>query len=427
MRFVIENARLWTNGDVKELQPASCIHIQDGIITYAGPQRQPDWQPDRIIDARDNLVLPSFFDAHSHVAMNILRGYADGLPLKEWLFDKIFPAEAQFTDEMVYWASLAAMCELVRGGTTGFNDMYDHCSATCRAAEKSGMRACISRGITARGSGEEQLRDKLREAEDLYLEWNGRGRIQILFAPHAQYTNTDASVRAVTELAQKYKTGIHTHLSETWDEHQQCLKETGMTPAAYLASLGVLDVPCIAAHGVYMDENDMEIFRQHGACVAACVRSNLKLGSGIPPLQKMRRAGVRVALGTDGAASNNRLSMFSEMDVASLTQKGMERDSAVFHPEEMITMAAAVCCEELGIRSGRLEAGWNADIIIVDRNSVRWNPHWDDLSSLVYSAMDTCVLTTVCGGDILFENGEIMFCDENEVLEHVELLREQIS
>lgn len=426
MRLVIENAQLWTNGAEKVLQPACCIHIEDGIITYAGPQRAPEKTPDRIIDAQDNLIMPGCFDAHSHVAMNLLRGYADGLPLQEWLFDRILPAEEQFTDEMVYWASLAAMCELVRGGTTGFNDMYDHHGAIARAAEKSGMRAVLARGISTIGATEAQVAGKLREAEELYLEWNGKGRIRVLFSPHAQYTNTSGSIRAAVDLAQKYHTGIHTHLSETWAEHEQCIRETGKTPAAYFASLGAMDVPFIAAHCVYMTDDDMDIFREHGACVAACVRSNLKLGSGIAPLHKMRSRSVKVALGTDGAASNDRLSMFSEMDTASLLQKGTEKDSSVFPPSEMLEFACTVCCGELDIRSGRLEAGWNADLIIVDRHTIRWNPHWNDLSSLLYSAMDTCVLTTICGGDILYENGAVTFCDEEEVMERLELLRDQI-
>ncbi|MBD5560500.1 MAG: amidohydrolase [Clostridia bacterium] len=426
MNLAIENARLWTNGDKREIQPNASIHVEDGIITYAGPRKEPEWVPDRTIDAQNNLVLPSFFNSHSHVAMNILRGYAEGLPLQEWLHEKIFPAEAKLTDEMAYWSSLAAMCEQVRAGITGFNDMYDHVDAIARAAQQSGMRAVLARGIVSRFGSPEETEAKVREAEEAFQKWNGQGRILVFFSPHAQYTTDDEVVARIGELARHYQTGIHTHLSETREEHEQCLRETGMTPTAYFASMGLMDGPFIAAHGVHMTDDDMRVFASKGACLAACVRSNLKLGSGLPRLTEMRRQGMVVALGTDGASSNNRLSVASEMDVASLLQKGMTGDSAVFGPEEMLDMVSAAACSEIGIRSGRLESGWNADMIIVDTGTIRFSPHWDDLSSLVYSAMDTSITTTICGGDVLYEDGRVNFCDEEEVMRRLQESKRQL-
>lgn len=427
MKLAIENATLWTNGDVREIQPNASVHARDGVITYAGPARDPEWKPDRTIDAHGNLVLPSFFNGHSHVAMNALRSYAEGLPLNEWLHEKIFPAEARLTDEIVYWASLAAMCEMVRGGTTGFNDMYDHMNAVARAAEQSGMRAVLARGVVSRFGTEAETEAKLAEAEELYENWNGKGRIRVCFSVHGQYTVDDATVERVRELAVHHKTGIHTHLSETRAEHEQCLRETGMTPAAYFASMGLMELPFIAAHGVHMTDDDMRLFAANGACLVSCVRSNLKLGSGLPRLAEMRRLGMAVALGTDGAASNNRLSMASEMDVASLLQKGMTGDSAAFGPEEMLDMASSAPSLALGIRSGRLEPGWNADMIVVNNKTLRFNPHWDDLSSLVYSALDSDVETTICGGDVLYEDGKVTFCDEEEVMRRLVGYKEQLA
>lgn len=427
MNLAIENATLWTNGDVRDIQPNASVHIQDGLITYAGPARDPEWQPDRTIDAAGGLVMPSFFNGHSHVAMNVLRGYADGLPLNTWLNDKIFPAEAKLTDEIVYWSSLAAMCELVRGGTTGFNDMYDHVDAIARATQQSGMRGVLARGIVSRFVSLPEAMDKVKEAEDVYLQWNGQGRIQVFFAPHAQYTSQDAIVHRLGDLAHHYETGIHTHLSETREEHEQCIQETGMTPAAYFASTGLLDGPFVAAHGVHMTDDDCRIFASAGACVASCARSNLKLASGIPPLGRMQRLGVKVGLGTDGAASNNRLSLMSEMDVSSLLQRNETGDSEAFGPQEMLNMASAVLPQAIGIHSGRLEPGWNADMIIVDTSGGRYSPHWNDLSSFVYSADDRSVKTTICGGDVLYENGEVTFCDEAEVLGRLESLKGQLS
>lgn len=426
MNYVITNANLWTNAPEAELMPGE-VHIEDGLITYIGPGRQPDFVPDRVIDADGNLVMPSFFNGHTHLGHTILRGYAEDLDMDQWL-EKIQGAEEQITDEMSYWSALLAMCEMVRSGTTAFNEMNPRIRPIARAAEQSGMRCLLARSVTSRDGIAAGAERRLREAEDVFLEWNGRadGRIRIFFGPHSYYTNMDPVIRRLGELAKKYNTGIHTHLSETFDGHRQCIRETGMTPAAYFSSMGLMDVPFVAAHGVYMTEHDALIFAAQGACLVVCARSSLKLRTGLPPLGRFRRHNVPVALGTDSAAANNRLSILSEMDTVSLIQNADLGDRADYRPKVLLHMACVAGRSTAGVRSGILREGWNADLILVDTKGVRWRPNWDNLTTLVASAQDMCVRLTMCAGRILFENDTIQFCDEQEVLAKASEFRKRI-
>lgn len=427
MNCVIKNATVWTNAPEAELQPRSSVHIKGNIIDYIGPEKEPDFEVERIIDAEENLVMPSFFNGHTHLAQTILRGYAENVNMEEWL-DKMEPAEAQLTDDMVYWSSLLGMCEMIRSGTTAFNEMYARAVPIAKAVEQSGMRALLSRSIRSRDCTQEETYRRLHEAEDLFLEWHGKGdgRIRILFGPYSYGSNMDFIIYEIAKLAQKYETGIHTHLSETFDGHSQCIRETGMTPSAYYSSMGLMDVPFVAAHGMYMTENDARIFAAQGACLVVCARNNLKLRSGAPPLGRFQRHNVPIALGTDSAAANNRLSILSEMDTVSLIQNADPGDRASFTPKDLLRMACITGRATIGVKSGVLKEGWNADLILVDTKGVRWRPNWDDLTTLVASAQDMCVHMTMCNGKILFENDEILFCDENEVMAKAMAYREQL-
>lgn len=399
------------------------VHVRDGRITYAGPHKAPTFTPERVIDASDTVVMPGLYNLHTHAAMNILRGFSDDCPLQEWLFDHIFPAEEKLTPEMVYWSTMGALCEMARAGIVCFNDMYDFCDSIARATEKSGMRAVLSRGVTSRFGPWD---DKVREAEEFFDKWNGQGRIHVWFAPHAQYTNVDDAVRHLGELAKNHGTGIHAHVSETKKEHEDCIRETGMTPIAYFDSLGLLDVPFIGAHCVWVTDEDIQLMAGKGAVVASCPRSNMKLASGFAPLEKMRKGGVRISLGTDSAASNNRLSIMSEMEAAAYTQKALLGDPAAFTASQMLDIACTQGALALGQNGGTLEAGKNADLILVSRKGMRWLPDYSIPSSLVYAAQDCSVALTMVGGDILFENGQVTFADEEEVAERIALYSQDL-
>ncbi|MBD5559887.1 MAG: amidohydrolase [Clostridia bacterium] len=416
MNYIITNASIWSNALDAEVEPGE-VHVKDGIISYVGPEKEPDFVPDRTIDADGDLVMPSFFNGHTHLGQTILRGYAEDVDMEGWL-EKIRPAETKFTDEMYYWSTLLGMCEMVRSGTTAFNEMHPRVRPIARAAQQSGMRCLLARSITSRMGAAGEAERKVREAEDFFLEWNdgADGRVKVFFGPHSYYNNMEPVIQQLGELAKKYNTGIHTHLSETFEGHRQCIRETGMTPSAFYSSMGLMDVPFVAAHGVYMTEHDALIFAAQGACLAVCARSNLKLRTGIPPLGRFQRHKVPVALGTDSAAANNRLSILSEMDTVSLVQHADLGDQADYSPKDLLRMACITGRATAGVRSGQLMEGWNADLIIVDTKGVRWRPNWDNLTTLIASAQDRSVRLTMCAGKILYEDDVIQFCDEEEVL-----------
>ncbi len=414
MKLKINNATVITNREGNNVLRQAVIQIEGGKIVYAGAEKQaPAFVPERVIDASEKIVMPGFFNLHTHIPMTLFRCYADDMALQEWLFDRIFPAEEQLTDEMAYWASLGALCEFAAAGVVGFNEMYDHCDAIARAVKQSGHRAVIARGIVA--FTPQMAEEKLKEALDCYEQYQGDGRLKVFLSPHAQYTNENATLALIAEHAARLKTGIHTHVSETKKEHEECVAHTGHTPVELFSELGLMDVPFIGAHCVWVSDRDIEIMARHKATVASCPRSNLKLASGVAPLQKMIDAGVNVGIGTDSAASNNRLSMMSEMTYASLLQKGTMLDPLALPAAEVIRLATVNGARALDFDSGVIEAGKNADLIMIDTAGIRFSPDYDPVASVVYAAESGDVSLTMVGGDILYEGGQCTFADVDEV------------
>ena len=312
MRQKIVDATVITNNDSADVLKNAQIQIEDGLIKYVGStEHAPDFAAEKVIDAAGDIVMPGFFNTHTHTPMTILRCYADDMALQDWLEKKIFPAEEKLTDEIVYWATLAALCEFAAAGIVGFNEMYSNYDAIMRAVKQSGHRAVLARGIVSFSRA--MADEKIAEAVDCYEKYQDSDRINVFFSPHAQYTVDNDTLKRIADLALKYNTGIHSHISETKKEHEECVQTTGKTPLEVYESLGLLDVPFIGAHCVWISDHDMEILKKHNATVASCPRSNLKLASGIAPLDKLLKTSVNVALGTDGASSNNKLSMMSEM------------------------------------------------------------------------------------------------------------------
>ncbi|MGI6152793.1 MAG: amidohydrolase family protein [Christensenellaceae bacterium] len=427
MNIKIKNATLVTNNDKNDVIRNGELHISEGLISYAGSASgAPEFAPEKVVDAKGNAVMPGFFNMHTHIPMNMFRSYADDLTLMDWLNTRIFPAEDKLTAEMTYWASMAALIEMAKAGIAGFNEMYFHVDAICRAALQSGLRAIVTRAVVtpAEGVGERML----GESVELFEKYNGQGRIKIYFAPHAQYTVNNAMLEKIAETAKSYKTGVHMHISETQGEHEACIEEHGKTPIGLSADMGLLDVPFLAAHCVWVSDEDMDIMAQKGASVLSCPRSNLKLGSGVARLADMLDRDVHVTFGTDGAASNNKLSVMDEMTYGCLLQKGMTHDASVLPAPRALKMATLNGAQAMGVNSGVLEKGRNADIIILDISGMRYVPDYDVLSNIVYAGSDADVTMNIVGGDILFENGGVTFADEEEVkarlLEYAGMYRE---
>ncbi len=399
------------------------IAIEDGVISKLmdDPPSLCEKDFDRVISGKDQLVIPGFINAHTHLAMVLMRGYADDLPLRRWLAEEIWPLEAQLTDEDVYWASLLGIAEMIRSGTTCFADMYFHMDVVAQAVKESGIRALLAYGIIAPELGD-KLAQELRVTEEFVERHHGtaEGRIRTAVAPHAPYTCHPAVWQRAIELAQQHQLIIHTHLSETRGEVQEALQRWGKTPVAYLESLGVFEAPVLAAHCVHLADGDIRLLAEHDVNVVHNPTSNLKLASGVAPVKRLLDSGVNVALGTDGASSNNNLDLLEEIRLAALLQKGILEEASALAAPEALKLGTERGAWALGWNEiGRIEVGKRADLAILDMGRPHWVPQYEVISNLVYSAQAADVRTVIIDGRIVMEDHEIQTFDEEAAKAHV--------
>jgi 5-methylthioadenosine/S-adenosylhomocysteine deaminase len=393
------------------------IGIKGQTISFVG--KDNTFTPDRIIDAKGNIVMPGLVNAHTHTPMSLLRSYADDLNLQQWLFDKIFPIEDTFTEDDIYWASMLSCVEMIQSGTIAFADMYFLNKGTAKAAIQSGMRANICRGLQCfedKPSFEDD--ERMCEALELYREFDGSGdgRVKIDLSPHAVYTNTPKYLEYIANMAGKLGAGVHTHISETFVENEECIKKHGMTPTALLDSAGFFKTRTIAAHCVYLTDEDVNIFREKDINIVHNPTSNLKLASGIAPVGKYMQAGINVALGTDGAASNNNLNMFEEIHLAALLQKGVNKNPTDISAEDALKMATINGAKALGLKNtGVLKAGNNADLIIINIDKPHLTPYYNAHALVAYSVQASDVESVMVGGKFLMEKGQIKTLDVEQI------------
>lgn len=409
MKILFKNVRT-IDGGVN----GSINMLTDGkFISYIGKDTPC---ADKVIEGNGNLLMPAFYNAHCHSAMTLFRGYGDDLPLREWLNEKIFPAEDRLNEERVYTGSLLAIAEMIKNGVVSFSDMYFFLDETARAVEESGIKANLSRSVVSFDKDEDFSKNtRIQESLDVFSRWNGRadGRIKIDMSLHAEYTNVEPCFRYVADLTKELKTGFQIHVSETKSEHEECIQRHGMTPMRFLESCGVLELPVTAAHCVYVTDDDIGLMAERGVTAAHNPVSNLKLGSGIMPYAKMKAAGVNVALGTDGVASNNRLSVLRELQYAALIHKGAECDPAVTSAHEMIKCATRNGAIAQGrVDCGEIKEGMRADLILIDMDAVNNIPSYDLESTVAYSATESNVLMTLADGNILYDRGTYTTIDE---------------
>lgn len=393
--------------------------VVDGThFSYVGAEC-PAGEWDEVCDCGGGLLIPAFYNTHCHAAMTLLRGYGDELPLDRWLNERIFPAEDKLTADATYWASLLACAEMMRGGTVSFSDMYMFEEETARAVAECGMKANLSRGIVSFDDAADFSADsRIREAMELYRGYNGSadGRVKIELSIHAEYTNVPRGARYVSELCRDEGIALQIHLSETRGEHERCVEKYGFTPTEFFLRAGAFDTRVTAAHCVWVDDRDIEILAERGVFVSHNPASNLKLGSGIMPYARMKRAGVRMALGTDGAASNNALSILREMQLAALIHKGNCCDPELACADELFFMATRGGALAQGRDDcGRLEVGARADAVLFNADAVNMQPSRDLLSGLVYNADVSNVKLTMCDGRIIYRDGEYKSIDIERV------------
>ena len=361
---------------------------------------------DRTIDARGRILVPPFYNGHTHAAMNLLRGYADDLQLMDWLQNHIWPAEAHLDDSIVYAGTRLSILEMIRTGTVFFNDMYWYAPAVLRAAEDMKIRAAIARQAIETSPGVNNPTNVESNAELESMIGSCSSRVFLTYAPHAIYTVCGDSLREMHDKAAAEKSYYHIHVAETRTEIETCAKlHCGMTPVAYLDSLGVLDERTIMAHCVHLSDGDIRTIRERGAVIVHNAQSNLKLDSGFFPFKRaVLDGGCRTILGTDGCCSNNSMSMFSEMKTAALMAKAVADDPTVAPAAQMLKMATADGAAAFGIDAGVIEEGRLADALLLDSSNSMLVPGFNLASDLVYAADSSCVDTVICDGNVLMED-----------------------
>lgn len=376
-----------------------------------------DAHADLIIDGTGKAILPSLHNTHTHASMTLLRGYADDMELHTWLSNYIWPFEAKLTEEDVYWGAKLACLEMIKSGTTFFADMYWHWQGTARAVEEMGIRAALSAAFfdfedPVRAKAMKQQVMDLHEQSSSYSE-----RIQFILGPHAIYTVSSDSLSWLGEYAAKHDLIIHTHISETRKEVDDCLAAHGKRPVHYLHDLGLLSPNLILAHAIWLEDQEMELLAQNNVQIAHCPVSNMKLCSGQFQYAAMRRHGLKVGLGTDGCSSNNSLDLFGEMKTASLLAKVTAMDPTILPAQEVFDAATIVGAHMYNLESGCIVTGQWADCILVDLDQASMVPHHNLISNLVYSAGARAVDTTICNGQVLMQNGKVP--EEEEILDRV--------
>lgn len=392
------------------------VWTDGGRIAYAGAPRAgelPEFE--REIDLNGDLVLPGFKNAHAHSAMTFLRSYADDLPLQSWLFDKVFPLEARLTPEAVYAFTRLAVLEYLSGGITASFDMYFHRDAYARANIDCGFRTVICGALSAG--------DKISVAADDYAKFNALDPlISYLPGVHAEYTADEKLLRGMSELVHELKSPFWTHNSETKSETDGCFERHGMSPTEYLDSLGLYDFGGGGYHCVWFSERDIEIFAEKGLWAVTCPCSNAKLASGIAPLERFEKRGVRLAVGTDGPASNNALDMFREMYLACVLQKLRLNDAAACPAENILLAACSGGARAMGLDGcDSLAEGKAADLAVISLHRPNMRPIHDVAKNLVYSGTRDNVRMTMVAGRILYENGEFhVGCDAEEIYAEAE-------
>lgn len=392
------------------------VWTDGGRIAYAGAPRAgelPEFE--REIDLNGDLVLPGFKNAHAHSAMTFLRSYADDLPLQSWLFDKVFPLEARLTPEAVYAFTRLAVLEYLSGGITASFDMYFHRDAYARANIDCGFRTVICGALSAG--------DKISVAADDYAKFNALDPlISYLPGVHAEYTADEKLLRGMSELLHELKSPFWTHNSETKSETDGCFERHGMSPTEYLDSLGLYDFGGGGYHCVWFSERDIEIFAEKGLWAVTCPCSNAKLASGIAPLERFEKRGVRLAVGTDGPASNNALDMFREMYLACVLQKLRLNDAAACPAENILLAACSGGARAMGLDGcDSLAEGKAADLAVISLHRPNMRPIHDVAKNLVYSGTRDDVRMTMVAGRILYENGEFRVgCDAEEIYAEAE-------
>lgn len=413
--------------------PEARVLVSKGRITDIGKTDEVKLPSDgqfEIIDAHDAIIMPGLINVHTHSAMTLFRGMADDLPLKQWLFEKIFPAEAKFlTPETVYWGALLGCLEMIASGTTCFADGYFFQDQTVRAAHDAGLRGLIAQGvIDFPAPGIPDPKENIKIAREFIDRWIGFSDLIMpgIFC-HSPLTCSAQTLKDAWKISKEYQIPLQIHLSETAEEVHEIIKRYGKRPVHYLDQLGLIDRSLIAAHGVHLNNEEIKLLR-NGVKIAHVPESNMKLGSGVADISRMTKNGLTLGLGTDGCSSNNNLDLFSEMDSAAKLAKVFDLNPLSLNAGEVLKMATTGGAAVMGLEKeiGTLEKGKKADIIVVDLNHPHLCPLYDPISALVYSANGADVKDVIVDGRVLMKERKFTTVDPDEVMGKVKEISEEI-
>ena len=419
MGIVLKNILALLPEDDRDVIRETDIYIEGSKIVSVG-KRPEGFSEDRVIDGKDRLAIPGLVNCHTHSYMSFMRNVADDLSFMDWLFGTIDPIEQQMTDEDTYWGACLAIIEMMKSGTTCFNDMQMNIHQTTRAVKESGMRAVISRGLVGSGN-DEAGRMRLNQAYEERDAAADCDRLTFMLGPHAPYTCDDGFMRIVSEEAKKNNMRIHVHLSESESEIEQIKEKYHCTPIEMAEKNGLFDVPAVAAHCVQITESDMDILRKKNVSVVTNPASNMKLGNGFAPVPEMLEKGINVCIGTDGAASNNSLNLFHEMSLLALIHKCFAKTPQCISAKETIRIATINGAKALGLEKeiGSIEEGKKADIAILNLNTPSLTPRNNLIAGLSYSANGSEVETVIIDGKITMEERKILTMDEELVYKKI--------
>lgn len=398
-------------------------------IEYMGKEKPLNYEGE-VYNGENKVVLPGFVNNHCHVPMTLLRGYGEGLPLHRWLTEKMFPFEAKLTGEDIYWGSLLGIAEMVKSGVVSFTDMYFEIELMAQAVSESGIKVNLSHGLSYNSKKPSIFELQGYKDTERMLDIASRdktGRLKIDIGLHAEYTSRESLVREVAHYARERNLIVHTHLSETQGEHDNCKLKYGKTPAEYFAECGLFDQPTTAAHCVWVEDSDIEIIKSKGVVPVHCPSSNMKLGSGFAPIKQMIEAGIPVTIGTDGASSNNNLNMVEEIYLAAMINKGSTQDPEFMYPAQLLKLATINGAWAQGREDcGSIKVGNKADLVVFDMDKPHLQPVFDELANILYSGQSDDICMTMIDGQIVYKDGEFKTIDIEKVMHKAVGIKERI-
>ena len=419
MRYLFKNARIlkMTEEDIF----FGDLIVKENKIEYVGQSKEHNGRFDRVIDCKGNLLMPGFKNAHTHSAMVFLRSFADDLPLRDWLFNYCFPAEAKLKEDDIYHLAKVAFLEYLTSGITACFDQYFFVPKFKKACEDIGMRSLVClmpNSYTSRDELGRMYSEALKEDS----------LVKYCFSLHAEYTAEEEDIEQINSLVHEYKAPFYTHLAETKSEVDECYEKRGISPIEFFEQRGLFDFGGGGYHCIYMSEIDIEIFKKHNLSVVSNPGSNSKLASGICNVEKLRKNGINIALGTDGPASNNCLDMFKEMMLISSFSKIFNMDASATPAEEILKMATVNGSKAMGLNNAdTLEVGKLADIIMIDLSRPNMQPILNIEKNIVFSGSKENIKMTMINGKILYENGEFFVGEDiNDIYQKAQEVTERL-